>query len=142
LEWWVATTVVKVFDDAMRHLFLLFAISVSALLAQTNSGQVGGGGSSQPPPGFQPPRVIQRSEPEYTKEALEAQYEGFVMLSAMIGVDGIPSEIKVVRGLGLGLNEKAVECLQTWRFSPAVRNGEPTPVKATVEIRFKLSSSN
>jgi protein TonB len=133
--------VLEVFDDVMTHLLLLFAISGSALLAQANAGNAGGGGSKQFSPGDQPPKVIQQSEPEYTKEALEAKYERFVMLTAMITVDGIASEIKVVKGLGVGLDEKAIECLQTWRFTPAMRNGEQTPVKATVEIRFKLPAS-
>jgi periplasmic protein TonB len=48
------------------------------------------------------------------------------------------TEIKVTRGLGKGLDEKAVECLRKWRFSPATRHGEPVPAKATVEIVFRL----
>jgi protein TonB len=51
----------------------------------------------------------------------------------------MPSEIKVVRGLGSGLDEKAVECLQQWRFTPAMRNGEPVPEKASVEINFRIA---
>jgi outer membrane biosynthesis protein TonB len=47
-------------------------------------------------------------------------------------------DIKVVQGLGLGLNEKAVESLQKWRFRPATRGGEPIAVRATIEIGFRL----
>jgi periplasmic protein TonB len=123
----------------MSHLFLFSVLSAFALLAQSSSGRGGGGSSNQPPaPGSAPPRVVHKSEPEYTKEALEAKLEGFVMLSITVGLDGTAGDIQVVKGLGAGLDEKAVECLKTWRFIPAVRNGEPTAVKARVEIRFML----
>jgi protein TonB len=63
------------------------------------------------------------ADPEYTPEALAAKLRGTV---------------KVARGLGNGLDEKAVECLQKWRFKPGMRNGEPVPVKATIEVNFRL----
>jgi protein TonB len=88
------------------------------------------------------PKVLRKVNPEYSKEALDAKREGTVVLSAMTGVDGIPSEIKVVRGIGKGLDEKAVECLRQWRFSPALKDGEPTPVKVTIEIDFRLPSGS
>lgn len=123
----------------MTHLLPFFAITASVLLAQTNSGH---GGGSAGISANSHPWAIQRSEPEYTKEALDAKLEGYVVLAATITVDGAAAEISVVKGLGLGLNEKAIECLQRWRFTPAMRNGERTPVKARVEIRFKLPASN
>jgi protein TonB len=79
--------------------------------------------------------------PEYTPEALEAKLEGSVHLSAMIGIDGVPSDIKVTKSLGKGLDEKAIECFKKWRFSPAIRNGEPTPMSSEVAIIFKLPDS-
>jgi periplasmic protein TonB len=89
-----------------------------------------------------PPRVIHRTEPEYTKEALDAKIEGDVILSVTIGADGIPSDIRLVRGLGKGLDEKAIECLQQWRFSPGTSHGEPVSVKATLEMNFRLPKSS
>jgi TonB family protein len=88
------------------------------------------------------PGLIQKSPTNYTKEALQAGLEGFVFLTGTITADGTVSDIKVVKGLGLGLDEKAVENLQTWRFMPPVRNGEPTPVNVRFEIRFNLPRSN
>ena len=86
-----------------------------------------------------PPRVIHKVEPEYTKEALEAKVQGVVIVTILVQEDGTPSDIKVVRGLGSGLDEKAVECVQQWRFTPRVSAlGEPTPVKATIEVNFRL----
>jgi protein TonB len=85
-----------------------------------------------------PPAAVRTVAPEYTKEATEAKLQGDVVLATMIGIDGIPSDIKVVRGLGRGLDEKAVECVQKWRFKPATRNGEPIPMKAQIEVNFRL----
>jgi protein TonB len=84
------------------------------------------------------PTLIHKVEPEYTEEAREAKLEGTVALSAMIGTDGVPSEIKVVRGLGMGLDQKAVECLRQWRFKPATSHSEPVSAKATVQLNFRL----
>lgn len=89
------------------------------------------------------PRLIHKgAEPQYTKEARAAKIEGEVTLSSVIGADGVPSEIKVVRGLGMGLDEKAVECLQQWRFKPATSHGEPVPGKVRVGINFRLHESS
>jgi periplasmic protein TonB len=84
------------------------------------------------------PIVIHKAEPQYTKEALDAKIEGEVTLSFAIETNGVPSDIKVVRGLGMGLDEKAVECLKQWRFKAATNHSEPVPAKATVEINFRL----
>jgi protein TonB len=87
------------------------------------------------------PKVIHKVEPEYTKEALAAKIEGVVNLLFVIETDGTPSNIEVLRGLGKGLDEKAVECLQQWRFSPATNHGEPVSAKATVEMNFRMPRS-
>jgi protein TonB len=88
-----------------------------------------------------PPKLIHKVEPQYTKEALDAKLEGTVALDAVIGIDGIPSDIEVVRGLGKGLDEKAIEALRQWRFSPGSSHGEPIPVKARIEINFRIPDS-
>jgi protein TonB len=97
---------------------------------------------SQEIPHTTEPTVIHRAEPQYTKEALDAKLQGQVRLLLTIGVDGIPADIKVVRGLGRGLDEKAVECLQQWRFKPATRHGEPVDQKVTFEMNFHLPLSS
>src|ERR1700674_752173 len=88
------------------------------------------------------PIVIHKTELQYTKEALDAKIEGDVILSSMIGADGVPSDIKLVRGLGMGLDEKAVECLKQWRFRPATDHSEPVSAKVTVEMNFRLLRSS
>lgn len=88
-----------------------------------------------------PPKVAFRVSPEYTKEALDAKLEGTVILSTVIDTGGRPTEIAVAKGLGLGLDQKAIECLRQWRFTPATRFAEPVPVNATIEIEFRLSNA-
>ncbi|MBV9768773.1 MAG: energy transducer TonB [Bryobacterales bacterium] len=85
-----------------------------------------------------PPAIIHTIEPEYTKQALKAKIEGMVVLHAIIGVDGVPSNITIDKGLQKGLDQKAVECLKKWRFSPALRGDDPVPAKVIVEVDFRL----
>jgi TonB family protein len=84
------------------------------------------------------PTPIRQVPPEYTREAIEAKLEGAVILSAIISVDGIPTEIRVLQGLGKGLDEKAVKCLQAWRFKPATSHGEPVQGEVALGINFRL----
>jgi TonB family protein len=100
-----------------------------------------------PPPGSQqtsavdrpsPPVLISKREPKYSPEALKAKLQGTVLVSLLVGEDGVPQNVKVVRGLGLGLDEKAIEAVQGWRFKPAMKGGEPIAVPAQVEVNFKV----
>ena len=86
--------------------------------------------------------LIHKLEPEFSKEALDAKIEGVVVLSTTIGIDGVPADIQVTRKLGYGLDQKAVECLNAWRFKPATSHGEAVSSKATVEMNFRLPSSS
>jgi len=88
------------------------------------------------------PTLIHKVEPEYTKEALDAKLQGDVILSVVVGADGVPSDIDVIRRLGMGLDEKAVDCLRQWRFRPATSHGEPISTKTTVEMNFRLPPSS
>jgi protein TonB len=87
------------------------------------------------------PVPITKPQPEYTKEALDAMLQGSVRLQVTIGIDGTASEIKVAQGLDKGLDQKAIECVQQWRFKPGMRDGVPTATKATIEITFRLPSN-
>lgn len=90
-----------------------------------------GGGVSAPVPVFKP-------EPEYSEEARKAKFQGAVLLSIIILPDGTTSNIKVIRPLGLGLDEKAIEAVQKWRFRPSMKDGRPVAVTANVEVNFRL----
>jgi TonB family protein len=84
------------------------------------------------------PQLISKVEPEYSEEARKAKYSGVVRLSVIIDEHGIPTDIHVTGPLGLGLDEKAVEAVQKWRFRPGLRNGKPVKVRASIEVSFRL----
>ncbi len=85
------------------------------------------------------PIPIYKPEPPYSKEAREAKYQGTVVLWIVVDAQGNVTDVRVVKPLGLGLDEKAVEAVHTWKFKPAMRNSTPVPVRVTVEISFRLS---
>lgn len=83
------------------------------------------------------PFVLSKAKPAYTAEARLAKLEGSVLLSVVVAADGHPRDIQVVRSLGLGLDESAVENLQAWQFKPGARNGIPVAVKVNEEVFFR-----
>ena len=96
--------------------------------------------ADKPVPHTKAPRIVKRVEPQYTEEARAARIEGTVLVRGVVDENGRVQKITVVRKLGHGLDEKAVECVGQWQFEPAMRNGEPTPVQVNVEINFRLLS--
>ena len=84
------------------------------------------------------PGVIDKVEPQYTKAATEKKIQGIAVLSVVIDAAGNPSGVQVVKSLDSGLDQKAIEAIHQWRFTPATKNGEPVAVRATVEIHFRL----
>jgi len=120
-------------------LFVLLAVALAFQGQESGQGR-GGAGSTMLHGDFStsPPQVLQKFDPEYTHEALDAKLQGTVTLSVVITPEGRASQISVVKSLGLDLDQKAVECVEKWRFRPAMRNGEAVPVRATVEINFRL----
>ena len=78
-------------------------------------------------------------DPKYSEEARKAKYQGTVVLQAVITPDGRAIEIEVVKGPGLGLEEKAVEAVKQWRFKPAMGPaGKPVAVVVPIEVTFRL----
>jgi protein TonB len=102
------------------------------------SGGGFGGGAFRVGGGVSQPAVIYKVDPEYSEEARKAKYSGTVLLQLVVDVDGKAKNIKIVKGVGLGLDEKAVEAVQKWKFTPGKKNGSPVPVYATVEVNFRL----
>ncbi len=87
-------------------------------------------------PGIVPPFVVAKAKPAYTDEAILAKLEGSVLLSLVVGADGQPRDIQVVRPLGLGLDEKAIENVREWQFKPGSKNGSPGAVLVNEEVFF------
>jgi protein TonB len=91
-----------------------------------------GGGVRAPIPIFQP-------LPLYTEDARKARVEGLVLLQAIVRKDGSVDSFKVIRGLGYGLDESAINTIATkWRFKPGTLNGQPVDVQANIEVSFRL----
>ncbi len=86
----------------------------------------------------QQPKLIHSEEPEYSEDARKARYQGTVLLSIQIDASGHVSNIRVLRGLGLGLDEKAMAAVEKWIFRPALARGRPVAAPAQVVVTFHL----
>jgi TonB family protein len=83
------------------------------------------------------PSLVSKVDPEYTEQARRSGLSGTVLLRTVIDENGAPTQVAVIRGLGSGLDEKAIECVKQWRFHPAVtKDGRPIPVEVSLEVNF------
>jgi TonB family protein len=90
-----------------------------------------GKGISAPTPMFTP-------DPDYSDEARQARFQGTVALTAIIGSDGTVRGATIKRPLGLGLDEKSIAKVLTWKFKPSIRDGQPVAVEISIEVQFNL----
>jgi len=97
-----------------------------------------GGGVYRVGGGVSAPVVIFRVEPVYSEEARKVKHQGVVVLWAIVRKDGSLEVLKLVRGLGLGLDESAITALKQWRFRPGMKDGVPVDVALNVEVSFTL----
>jgi len=97
-----------------------------------------GGGIYRVGGGVSAPKKIFDPEPEYSEEARKAKFQGTCVLYVVVGPDGKKRDIRVQRTLGLGLDEKAIEAVKTWRFEPATKDGKPVAVAINIEVDFRL----
>ena len=88
--------------------------------------------------GVTPPRVRLAPDPEFSTEAREQQYQGTITLWFVVDTDGEPRNIRIAKPLGMGLDWKAVECVEKWRFDPAQQDGQPVAVEMAVQVDFHL----
>ncbi|HEX3230012.1 MAG TPA: energy transducer TonB, partial [Pyrinomonadaceae bacterium] len=84
------------------------------------------------------PQILGRPTPGYTDEARRNQIEGSVKVSVLLKADGAVSDIQVARGLGYGLDEKAIEAARQLRFVPAQKDGHAVSVRLSLEFKFSL----
>jgi protein TonB len=97
----------------------------------TSIYRAGIGGVSIPVPLLSP-------EAEFSDEACRNKYQGVCMISVIVDAHGYPQNPRVARSLGMGLDEKALEAVQRYRFKPAMKDGKPVPVMILVEVNFRL----
>jgi periplasmic protein TonB len=88
--------------------------------------------------GVTAPVPIYSPEPAYSEEARKAKFTGNVTLWIVVDAQGIVRSVKVAKSLGMGLDEEAIKAVATWKFKPAMRQGNPVPVRAAVEVSFRL----
>ena len=84
------------------------------------------------------PIIVTQPEPEYSDDARKAHLQGFVMLSIVVNTSGKATNIDVIKSLGMGLDEKAIEAVQRWVFKPGTSKGVPVNVRAQVKVTFTL----
>jgi protein TonB len=102
------------------------------------SGGGYGGGPFRPGSGVEPPRLLREVKANYTDEARRGNLEGAVELEIVVRRDGTVGDVKIVRGLRGGLNERAVEAVKQWRFAPGRMKGVPVDVVVEVGVEFRL----
>ena len=135
---------------------------IGGVLGGEKGGVVGGtvGGTGEgtaaappppPPPAPEPPAgplrvggdvkapvAINRAKPDYTDAARKARITGVVVVEAIVNKQGDVEQVKVLKGLPLGLSEQAVDAVKKWRFHPGTLNGEPVEVIFDLTVNFTL----
>jgi TonB family protein len=88
--------------------------------------------------GVTKPELLKKVEPEYSEEARKAKFQGVVVLYIVVDPNGNAVNPRVMKSLGLGLDEKAMEAVKQWKFKPGYKDGKAVAVAATVEVNFRL----
>src|ERR1700761_3967755 len=97
-----------------------------------------GGGVYHVGGGVSPPVLIHSVDAEFSDEARRAKVQGVSVVSLIVDAQGMPQRVSVMRKLGQGLDEKAIEAVRQYRFKPSTYQGKPVPVEITVEVNFHL----
>jgi protein TonB len=88
--------------------------------------------------GVSAPEVLFAPEPEFSEEARKSKVSGNVLVYLQVDEQGRPIHVRVLRGLGMGLDEKALEAVRQYRFKPAMEDGRPVAVEMNVEVNFNI----
>jgi len=107
-------------------------------LGPGSGGNYGGGGLRKIGGGVSSPVVLYAPEPEFSEEARKAKFMGVVLVNLIVDSQGHPQNVHVLRGVGMGLDGKAVDAVKQYRFKPAMENGKPVPVELNVEVNFQI----
>jgi protein TonB len=102
------------------------------------SGGNYGGGLRRIGGGVSQPELTYKVDPEFSEEARKAKFMGIVLVNLIVDANGNPQNVHVLRGVGMGLDEKAVEAVKQYRFKPAREGGKPVAVELNVEVNFQI----
>jgi len=97
-----------------------------------------GGGVMSPGGGVSEPVLLYAPDPEFSDEARRAKYQGICVVGLIVDAQGNPQNVHVVRPLGMGLDEKAMEAVRQYKFKPAIFHGKPVPVQINIEVNFRI----
>jgi protein TonB len=97
-----------------------------------------GGGVMRPGGGVSSPVLIYDPDPEFSDAARRAKYQGICLVGLIVDANGNPQQIHIVRPLGMGLDEKAMEAVRQYKFKPALFKGKPVPVEINIEVNFRI----
>jgi TonB family protein len=125
--------------------FLVLGLAATMGAAGMLAGQTQGAQTQDAPevvtkggPNVTPPRVTYAPPAEFSEAARAAKYQGTCILKLIVGADGNPRNIRVINPIGMGLDEKALEAVRTWKFQPALKDGKPVAAEIAVEVDFHL----
>ena len=85
-----------------------------------------------------PPKKLQAPNPQYTEIARKARIQGVVIVEAIIDKTGNVTNVKILKGLPMGLDQAAADAVARWRFEPATLNGKPVAVIYNLTVNFRL----
>jgi protein TonB len=102
------------------------------------SGYNNGGGLAHVGGSVSAPVVIYQVDPEFSEEARKAKFSGNVEVYLIVDQNGNPSHVRVVRGVGMGLDEKAVDAVRQYKFKPAMQNGKALAVDLYIDVNFQI----
>ncbi len=149
----------RLLEEMLRHKNMVIEFSPGATLAKFNlqglsdavtrihcsidkakngQGQQRSDDTVNDDPDVSIPQLISKVEPEYSDEARAANYSATVLLSVVIDEHGLPSDIRVTRPVGRGLDQKAADAVSQWRYRPGLKNGRAVAVQINVEVPFRL----
>jgi len=102
------------------------------------SGGGTGGGPYRPGSGVEPPKLLREVKADYTEDARRRGISGDVVLEIVVRRDGTVGDVRMLQGLGGGLDQRAVQAVRQWKFEPARRKGVPVDVLVEVAVEFML----
>jgi protein TonB len=102
------------------------------------SGGNTGGGPMHIGGGVSKPVVLYAPDAEFSEEARKAKFSGNVEVYLWVDENGNPSHIKIYRGVGMGLDEKAIEAVRQYKFKPAMKDGKPVKVDLYIDVNFQI----
>ncbi|MGB6870708.1 MAG: energy transducer TonB, partial [Acidobacteriaceae bacterium] len=97
-----------------------------------------GGGIYHVGGGVSNPILVYAPDPEFSDEARRAKYQGVCVVGLIVDASGNPQRVHIVRPLGMGLDEKAMEAVRQYKFKPAIYKGKPVAVEVNIEVNFRI----